>query len=49
MIISDYDAEFLDKRPLLDNKYRILDKIGEGRFAKFILINLTNVLFFLVN
>lgn len=36
MIISDLDPEFLEKRPILDNKYRILDTIGEGRFAKLV-------------
>jgi len=44
MIISDLDPEFLEKRPVLDNKYRILDTIGEGRFAKFILFQ--NFVFF---
>lgn len=45
MIISDLDPEFLEKRPILDNKYRILDTIGEGRFAKLAFIRFFRILF----
>lgn len=34
MFLSEPDTEFLEKRPILDGRYRILYTLGEGRFAK---------------
>lgn len=36
MITYDFTAENLKNRPLLDDKYRIIGTIGEGRYAKYI-------------
>jgi len=34
MIAFDFFPEFMEHAAILDNKYKVLDTIGEGRYAK---------------
>jgi len=34
MLSYDFFKEFLDNSPVLDDRYKILQTIGEGRYAK---------------
>ncbi len=35
MIAFDFFPEFQDQAGILDNKYKVIDTIGTGRYAKY--------------